>query len=103
MFDIETVVMWIKKQLQYPAIWYFLLLLGFYLFLRLTHLTLLPIFSDEVRTFGLEALFRQVGIYSPIGQLYTPEDKEQFLYYHESTERRQVLLLQYENHRMDGE
>jgi pyruvate dehydrogenase E1 component len=42
-----------------------------------------PIFSDEVRTFGLEALFRQVGIYSPVGQLYTPEDKEQFLYYHE--------------------
>ena len=44
---------------------------------------IVPIFSDEVRTFGLEALFRQVGIYSPVGQLYTPEDKEQFLYYHE--------------------
>lgn len=43
-----------------------------------------PIFSDEVRTFGMESLFRQVGIYSPIGQLYTPEDKEQFLYYHEA-------------------
>jgi pyruvate dehydrogenase E1 component len=42
-----------------------------------------PIFSDEVRTFGLEALFRQVGIYSPIGQLYIPEDKEQFWHYHE--------------------
>lgn len=42
-----------------------------------------PIFSDEVRTFGLEALFRQVGIYSHIGQLYTPEDKEQFLFYRE--------------------
>jgi pyruvate dehydrogenase E1 component len=45
---------------------------------------IVPIFSDEVRTFGLEALFRQVGIYSPLGQLYIPEDKEQFLYYHES-------------------
>lgn len=45
---------------------------------------IVPIFSDEVRTFGLEALFRQVGIYSPVGQLYTPEDKEQFLYYHEA-------------------
>ncbi len=44
-----------------------------------------PIFSDEVRTFGLETLFRQVGIYSPVGQLYTPEDKDQFLYYHEAT------------------
>jgi pyruvate dehydrogenase E1 component len=43
-----------------------------------------PIFSDEVRTFGLEALFRQIGIYSPVGQLYTPEDKEQLVYYHES-------------------
>lgn len=47
---------------------------------------LVPIFSDEVRTFGLESLFRQVGIYSPVGQLYTPEDKEQFLYYHEATD-----------------
>lgn len=45
-----------------------------------------PIFSDEVRTFGMEALFRQVGIYSAVGQLYTPEDKEQFLYYHETKE-----------------
>lgn len=45
---------------------------------------LVPIFSDEVRTFGLESLFRQVGIYSPAGQLYTPEDKEQFLFYHEA-------------------
>ncbi len=44
---------------------------------------IVPIFSDEVRTFGMEALFRQVGIYSPVGQLYTPEDKEQFLYYKE--------------------
>lgn len=43
-----------------------------------------PIFSDEVRTFGLEALFRQIGIYSHVGQLYTPEDKEQLLYYRES-------------------
>lgn len=45
-----------------------------------------PIFSDEVRTFGLESLFRQVGIYSPVGQLYIPEDKEQLLYYHEATD-----------------
>lgn len=47
---------------------------------------IVPIFSDEVRTFGLESLFRQVGIYSPVGQLYTPEDKEQLLYYHETTD-----------------
>lgn len=45
---------------------------------------IVPIFSDEVRTFGLEGLFRQIGIYSPLGQLYTPEDKEQLVYYHEA-------------------
>lgn len=43
-----------------------------------------PIFSDEVRTFGMEALFRQNGIYSPVGQLYTPEDKAQLMYYKEA-------------------
>lgn len=45
---------------------------------------MVPIFSDEVRTFGLEALFRQIGIYSHVGQRYTPEDKEQLLYYREA-------------------
>ncbi len=45
---------------------------------------LVPIFSDEVRTFGMEELFRKIGIYSHVGQLYTPEDKEQLLYYRES-------------------
>jgi pyruvate dehydrogenase E1 component len=45
---------------------------------------IVPIFSDEIRTFGMESLFRQVGIYSHVGQLYTPEDKEQLLYYRES-------------------
>lgn len=45
---------------------------------------LVPIFSDEVRTFGFEALFRQIGIYTHGGQRYTPEDKEQLLYYRES-------------------
>lgn len=44
---------------------------------------IVPIFSDEVRTFGLEALFRQIGIYSHEGQLYIPEDKEQLMYYRE--------------------
>jgi pyruvate dehydrogenase E1 component len=47
---------------------------------------IVPIFSDEVRTFGMEALFRQIGIYSSIGQLYTPEDKEQFMFYHEAVD-----------------
>jgi len=48
------------------------------------HQFIVPIFSDEVRTFGMESLFRQIGIYSHVGQLYTPEDKEQLVYYREA-------------------
>lgn len=44
---------------------------------------IVPIVPDEARTFGMEALFRQVGIYSPPGQLYIPVDKESLLYYNE--------------------
>ena len=36
-----------------------------------------PIVPDEARTFGMEGMFRQMGIYSHVGQLYTPEDAEQ--------------------------
>lgn len=43
-----------------------------------------PIVPDEARTFGMEALFRQFGIYSSVGQLYEPVDKETLLYYKES-------------------
>ena len=43
-----------------------------------------PIIPDEARTFGMEALFRQIGIYAPFGQLYEPVDKENLLYYKES-------------------
>ena len=43
-----------------------------------------PIVPDEARTFGMEALFRQVGIYSSVGQLYEPVDREQLLYYKEA-------------------
>ncbi len=45
-----------------------------------------PIVPDEARTFGMEALFRQVGIYSHVGQLYEPVDKESLLYYKEATD-----------------
>jgi len=44
---------------------------------------IVPIVPDEARTFGMESLFRQVGIYSPVGQLYEPVDKESLLYYNE--------------------
>ncbi len=42
-----------------------------------------PIVSDEARTFGMEGLFRQLGIYSSVGQLYRPEDADQLSFYHE--------------------
>ena len=43
-----------------------------------------PIVADEARTFGMQSLFRQVAIYSPLGQLYEPEDKDELLYYKEA-------------------
>jgi pyruvate dehydrogenase E1 component len=46
---------------------------------------IVPIVPDEARTFGMEALFRQVGIYSHVGQLYEPVDRETLLYYKEAT------------------
>lgn len=44
---------------------------------------IVPIIPDEARTFGMEGLFRQVGIYSHHGQKYTPQDKDQVAYYRE--------------------
>jgi pyruvate dehydrogenase E1 component len=44
---------------------------------------IVPIVPDESRTFGMEGLFRQVGIYSPFGQRYSPEDSEQLMFYKE--------------------
>ncbi len=45
---------------------------------------IVPIVPDEARTFGMEALFRQVGIYSSTGQLYEPVDRDSLLYYKEA-------------------
>ena len=42
-----------------------------------------PIVPDEARTFGMEGMFRQLGIYSSVGQLYTPQDKDQIMFYKE--------------------
>jgi len=47
---------------------------------------IVPIIPDEARTFGIEPLFRQVGIYSHVGQVYEPVDSNQFLYYREATD-----------------
>lgn len=44
---------------------------------------IVPIIPDEARTFGMEGMFRQLGIYSSIGQLYEPVDRDQIMYYKE--------------------
>ena len=47
-----------------------------------------PIVPDEARTFGMEGMFRQLGIYSSVGQLYNPVDSEQVMYYREDKKGR---------------
>ena len=49
-----------------------------------------PIIPDEARTFGMEGMFRQIGIYSSIGQLYTPQDSDQLMFYKED-QKGQIL------------
>jgi pyruvate dehydrogenase E1 component len=44
---------------------------------------IVPIVSDETRTFGMEGMFRQVGMYSGLGQLYRPQDADQLMWYRE--------------------
>ncbi len=46
---------------------------------------IVPIIADEARTFGMEGLFRQIGIYNPPGQNYTPQDRDIVSYYKEAT------------------
>ncbi|XBC38359.1 MAG: pyruvate dehydrogenase (acetyl-transferring), homodimeric type [Buchnera aphidicola (Floraphis meitanensis)] len=51
---------------------------------------IVPIIADEARTFGMEGLFRQIGIYNINGQKYVPQDREQFAYYRED-QKGQIL------------
>ncbi|MGH2867865.1 MAG: pyruvate dehydrogenase (acetyl-transferring), homodimeric type, partial [Solirubrobacteraceae bacterium] len=51
---------------------------------------IVPIVPDESRTFGMEGMFRQLGIYSPVGQLYQPQDSKQLSFYKED-EHGQIL------------
>ena len=44
---------------------------------------IVPIVADEARTFGMEGMFRQIGIYTPFGQKYRPQDADQLMYYRE--------------------
>ena len=46
---------------------------------------IVPIVPDESRTFGMEGLFRQIGIFSQVGQLYRPQDADQLMYYREDS------------------
>ena len=46
---------------------------------------IVPIVPDESRTFGMEGMFRQLGIFSQVGQLYTPQDAEELMFYKESS------------------
>ena len=50
----------------------------------------MPIVADEARTFGMEGMFRQLGIYSSVGQLYTPVDSDQLMFYKED-QKGQIL------------
>jgi len=45
---------------------------------------IVPIVADEARTFGMEGMFRQLGIYAVHGQKYKPEDSDQIMFYKES-------------------
>ncbi len=47
---------------------------------------IVPIVPDESRTFGMEGMFRQLGIYSPVGQKYEPVDSDQVMYYKEAVD-----------------
>ncbi|PWV61605.1 pyruvate dehydrogenase (acetyl-transferring), homodimeric type [Plasticicumulans acidivorans] len=47
---------------------------------------IVPIVPDESRTFGMEGMFRQIGIWSQVGQNYTPQDADQLMFYKESKE-----------------
>ncbi len=51
---------------------------------------IVPIVPDEARTFGMEGMFRQLGIYSSVGQKYTPHDRDQIMWYKED-EKGQIL------------
>ncbi len=64
----------------------FVRLLGRLLHDKNTGGRVVPIIPDEARTFGMDALFRQIGIYAPFGQLYEPVDSANFLYYKESAD-----------------
>ena len=73
-----------RKAAKFPAPWRFVRVLTLLLKHPQIGKRVVPIIPDEARTFGMESLFRQFGIYASQGQLYKPHDAEMFLYYKES-------------------
>lgn len=74
----------LKKQLKpISTTMVFIKILNILLRLPGINKKIVPIIVDEARTFGMEALFRKIGIYNHLGQLYTPSDNEKLLYYKE--------------------
>jgi pyruvate dehydrogenase E1 component len=76
--------MWKGTQLEQSTTMQFVRLLGLLLRHKEIGRLVVPIIPDEARTFGMDALFREIGIYSPKGQLYEPVDRASLLYYHEA-------------------
>jgi pyruvate dehydrogenase E1 component len=62
----------------------FVLMISFLLRNKEIGRNVVPIIPDEARTFGMDGLFREIGIYQPKGQLYEPVDRASSLYYHEA-------------------
>jgi pyruvate dehydrogenase E1 component len=72
-FEVSTTMAWVR-------------MLGTLLRNKKIGRNIVPIIPDEARTFGMDPLFREIGIYSPKGQLYEPVDSESLLFYRESTD-----------------
>ena len=68
---------------EYSTTMAFVRLLGILLKDKQIGKRVVPIVPDESRTFGMEGMFRQLGIWSSVGQLYTPEDADQLMFYKE--------------------
>lgn len=79
--DIKILLLKLKKPISTTVA--FLRILNFLLKNIYIKDRIVPIIADEGRTFGMEGLFRQIGIYNSLGQKYIPVDREQLLYYKE--------------------
>jgi pyruvate dehydrogenase E1 component len=72
------------KEREFSTTMAFVRVLGILLKDKVLGKHIVPIVADESRTFGMEGLFRQIGIWSQQGQLYTPQDRDQLMFYKEA-------------------